>query len=75
MVSIANFAFEPAQLTIAAGQRVTWSSDDGVRFADGLAGQALMLPGQSFAQTFATPSICEYVCAVHPYMTARITVR
>jgi len=78
-VSIANFAFEPAQITIAAGQRVTWTNDDGaphgVRFANGLAGQDLMLPGQSFAQTFATPGVYEYVCSVHPYMTARVTVR
>ena len=62
MVSIADFAFEPAQLTIGAGQPVTWSSDDGaphgVRFANGLAGQDLMLPGRSFVQTFAPPPRC-----------------
>ena len=79
MVSIADFAFEPAQLTIGAGQPVTWSSDDGaphgVRFANGLAGQDLMLPGRSFVQTFAPAGVCECVCAVPPYLTARVTVR
>ena len=77
-VSIANFAFEPAQITVAVGQRVTWSNDDGaphgVRFANGMAGQELMLPGETFAQTFAQPGAYEYACSVHPYMTGRVVV-
>jgi YVTN family beta-propeller protein len=78
-VSISNFVFEPAQLTVTAGQRVVWSNDDGaphgVRFNDGTPGQDLMLPGQTFSHVFAKPGVYDYVCSVHPYMTARITVR
>ena len=78
-VAISNFMFTPAQLTIAAGQSVVWSNDDGaphgVRFGDGTPGQDLMLPGQSFSRVFATPGTYDYVCSVHPYMTARVTVR
>lgn len=77
-VAISNFAFEPAALTIAAGQRVVWSNDDGaphgVRFGDGAPGQDLMLPGQAFSRVFATAGVFDYVCSVHPYMTARVTV-
>jgi plastocyanin len=77
-VSINNFAFSPALLAIAAGQSVTWTNNDGaphgLAFADGAPGKDLMLPGQDFSRTFAKPGVYDYVCAVHPYMTARITV-
>ena len=77
-VAISNFAFEPATLTIKAGQRVVWSNDDGaphgVRFGDGTPGQDLMLPGQTFSRVFATAGVYDYVCSVHAYMTARVTV-
>ena len=78
-VGIANFAFEPPQLTIKSGQTVVWNNADGaphgIKFANGMAGQDLMLPGQSFSQKFASPGVFDYVCSVHPYMTARVTVR
>ena len=78
-VAINNFMFEPAQLTIAAGQSVTWSNDDGaphgVQFKDGTPGQELLLPGQTFSHVFAAAGVFDYACSVHPYMTARVTVR
>jgi YVTN family beta-propeller protein len=78
-VSINNFAFEPAQLTVAAGQSVRWANDDGaphgLAFKDGAPGVELMLPGQGFSRTFSKPGVYDYACSVHPYMTARVTVR
>lgn len=79
-VGIVNFAFEPAQLTIKAGQTVVWNNADGaphgIKFASGgMAGQDLMLPGQSYSQRFIAPGVYDYVCSVHPYMTARVTVK
>ena len=77
-VTIRNFAFEPAQITVKAGQRVSWQNDDGaphgVVFKDGGTGIDLLLPGKSFARTFDKPGTYDYVCSVHPYMTARVTV-
>lgn len=77
-VSIDNFAFAPVDLAIATGQRVTWINNDGaphgIAFADGAPGMDLMLPGQSFKRTFSRPGVYDYVCAVHPYMTAKVTV-
>ena len=77
-VTIRNFAFEPAQITVKAGQRVNWQNDDGAPhglvFKDGGAGIDLLLPGKSFARTFDKPGTYDYVCSVHPYMTARVTV-
>ena len=77
-VTIRNFAFEPAQITVKAGQSVTWKNDDGaphgIVFKDGTPGMDLMLPGKTFTQTFGKPGVYDYACSVHPYMTARVTV-
>ena len=77
-MTIRNFAFEPAQITVKAGQSVTWKNDDGaphgIVFKDGTPGMDLMLPGKTFTQTFGKPGVYDYACSVHPYMTARVTV-
>jgi YVTN family beta-propeller protein len=77
-VAIRNFAFEPAQITVKAGERVTWQNDDGaphgVVFKDGSTGIDLLLPGKAFVRSFDKPGVYDYVCSVHPYMTARVTV-
>ncbi|SEF26736.1 plastocyanin/azurin family copper-binding protein [Variovorax sp. NFACC27] len=77
-VTIRNFAFEPAQIIVKAGERVSWQNDDGAPhglvFKDGSAGIDLLLPGKSFARSFDKPGVYEYACSVHPYMTARVTV-
>ncbi|MDN8611621.1 plastocyanin/azurin family copper-binding protein [Variovorax ginsengisoli] len=78
-VSINNFAFGPAQLAINAGDSVTWTNDDGaphgLAFNDGAPGTTDMLPGQSFSRVFAKAGVFDYVCSVHPYMMARVTVQ
>lgn len=78
-VSIANFAFAPAELEIDAGQSVSWSNDDGaphgIAFQDGVAGTDLLLPGAGFTRRFEKAGIYDYVCPIHPYMGARIRVR
>jgi YVTN family beta-propeller protein len=77
-VSINNFSFEPAQISIAAGQRVSWTNDDGaphgLAFKDGAAGMDLMLPGQHFSREFTQPGVYDYACSVHAYMTGRVKV-
>jgi YVTN family beta-propeller protein len=78
-VSIANFAFLPAALTITAGEAVTWVNDDGaphaVGYMDGAPGTDLLLPGARFTRTFDRPGTYEYSCSVHPYMSGRVIVR
>jgi YVTN family beta-propeller protein len=78
-VSIVNFAFAPGELTISAGQTVTWSNDDGaphgLAYADGAAGAALLLPDGTFSRRYEAPGSYDYVCSVHPYMTGRVVVR
>ena len=77
-VSIANFVFSPAVVTVAAGERVLWSNDDGaphgISFRDGSAGAQSLLPGQSFEKRFDQPGSYEYSCSFHSYMTGRVEV-
>ena len=78
-VSIANFEFAPAQITIAPGESVTWTNDDGaphgLEYNDGEAGTDLLLPGSSFSRRFDQPGTYDYNCSIHPYMTGRVVVR
>jgi len=78
-VSIANFTFTPAEITIALGESVTWTNDDGaphgLEYADGAQGTNLLLPGASFSRQFDRPGTYDYNCSVHPYMTGRVVVR
>ena len=78
-VSITNFVFAPAQITVGVGQSVTWTNNDGaphgLKFDDGAQGMELMLPGQTFTRSYAKAGTYDYACAVHPYMTGRVIVR
>ena len=78
-VSIANFAFTPGEITIAPGETVTWTNDDGaphgLEYQDGAKGVDPLLPGSSFTRRFDRPGTYEYNCSVHPYMTGRVVVR
>lgn len=78
-VSIANFAFVPAPVSIAPGESVTWSNDDGaphaVAFKDGTPGADSLSPGTTFRRVFDRAGSYEYFCSFHPYMTGRVVVR
>jgi YVTN family beta-propeller protein len=77
-VSINNFTFAPPTLTIASGDSVTWSNDDGaphqVAFKDGAAGSDSLFPGATFHRAFDRPGSYEYYCAIHSFMTGRVEV-
>src|SRR5262245_4417790 len=55
-VSIVNFSFTPAEITIAPGESVTWTNDDGaphgLEYPNGGSGTDLLLPGASFSRRF-----------------------
>jgi plastocyanin len=77
-VSIANFQFTPAEVTIAPGGSVTWVNDDGaphgLEYHDGSSGKDLLLPGESYNRRFDQPGTYDYNCSVHPYMVGRVIV-
>jgi plastocyanin len=77
-VSIDNFAFVPATLTVAAGGTVTWTNrdeephtvaaNDGSFHSPGMGSQA------TYSHTFATAGTFDYVCSIHPFMHATVVV-
>jgi plastocyanin len=84
-VGMQNIQFEPADVTINAGETVTWTNDEGVPhdvdgsgpggdFSSGPEGG--MQEGDTFEFTFDEPGRYEYVCRVHaPGMAGTVTVR
>ena len=78
-VSIVNFAFTPGEITIAPGETVTWTNNDGaphgLEYHDGVKGTDLLLPETSFSRRFDRSGTYDYNCSVHPYMTGRVVVR
>ena len=78
-VSIADFQFTPAEITIAPGESVTWTNNDGaphgLEYQDGSTGKDLLLPGASYSRRFDKPGSYDYNCSIHPYMTGRVVVR
>lgn len=79
-VAIKNFAFSPAVLTVTAGTKVTWTNQDADAHtvtSDGSGGplnSKAMNTGDTFSYTFAKPGTYKYLCTIHPFMTATVTV-
>lgn len=78
-VTIQNFSFSPATLTVKVGDSVTWTNQDSVGHsatADDNSFDTGVLPqGQSKSITFSKPGTYTYHCSVHPNMKATIVVQ
>jgi plastocyanin len=80
-ISIDNFTFTPAQITVAAGTNVTWINNDDIPHvvADAKDPDAMKSPpldtGDKFVFTFAKPGTYGYFCALHPHMQGTVIVR
>ncbi|WP_309235855.1 cupredoxin domain-containing protein [Amycolatopsis sp. SID8362] len=79
-VAIKDFAFAPASTTVKKGTTVTWTNQDqdAHTVTSTGSGGPLRSPtlqtGQSYQYTFTTPGTFEYLCTIHPFMTATVTV-
>ena len=77
-VAIADRAFAPASVVVAAGGTVEWTNADGeghtVSATGGAFESGIMPEGAAFSQVFETPGTFDYVCAIHPEMRGRVTV-
>ena len=77
-ITIANFAFSPAEIMVMRGTQVTWTNNDaaphGLTHKDGAPGKGVLLPGEAVSRVYDTPGTFDYVCSVHPYMTGRVVV-
>ena len=77
-VTISNFAFAPASVTLKAGESVTWTNEDGVPHSldgGGAFHSAVLSKGQSFTFVFAKAGSFAYRCGIHSSMTGTVVVQ
>jgi plastocyanin len=77
-VAIENFAFSPAIVTVKVGTTITWTNrDQDAHTATAMSGpfhSPTLNTGQSYHYTFTTPGRFDYLCTIHPFMTATVVV-
>lgn len=76
-VNIQNFAFNPAEITIAVGATVVWTNNDPVthQIASNSFSSSPLNQGASFSQKFTAAGTYDYHCLIHPSMTGRVIVK
>ena len=78
-VSIDNFSYSPAEVTVAAGSTVVWTNRDDVTHTVTASDKQFNSPAldtdETFSRRFDRAGTYEYFCAVHPHMTGRIVVK
>ena len=80
-VVIDNFAFQPAELTVSAGTKVTWINRDDVPHTATSTAKPRAFDShaldtdEQFSYVFTTSGTYEYFCAVHPHMIGKVIVK
>ena len=77
-VTIQGFAFDPEDVTVAAGTTVTWTNEDSATHTatgdeDEFDTESIG-NGESGEFTFEEPGTFAYHCDIHPNMTASVVV-
>ena len=79
-VAIVNFLYEPQELQVAPGTKVTWTNKDSAPHnIQDLSDLKLpissdLAQGHSFSITYKKPGSYPYVCSLHPWMTGTVKV-
>lgn len=76
-ISVVNFAFNPAVLTVSQGDTVTWINQDSAPhqiWGNDFKSEVLS-NGQSFGFTFTKVGTFDYICSLHAYMKGQIIVK
>lgn len=78
-VTIDDFAFAPASITVPVGSTVTWTNKDeephNVISNDGTTFHSPgMGTGGTYSFTFPTAGTFDYVCGIHPMMHGTVVV-
>jgi plastocyanin len=78
-ITIDNFKFSTAELTVAPGTRVTWTNRDDaphrIVATDKAFASGALDTGDAFSVVFDRSGVYEYFCSIHPHMTGRIVVK
>ncbi|CAL76456.1 Putative copper binding protein [Bradyrhizobium sp. ORS 278] len=76
-VTIDNFTFTPAEVTVKVGDTVTWTNHDDIPHTVVSAGKyrsKTLDTDDSFSFTFAAAGDYKYFCSLHPHMTGMVKV-
>ena len=77
-ITISEYAFSPAQLTVTAGTRVTWTNHDQVPHSvvekDRKFHSAALDTNDRYSFTFTEPGTYRYFCSLHPQMIGTVIV-
>jgi plastocyanin len=79
-VKIVNFLFDPQELQVSPGTKVTWTNeDDAAHNIQDLSDLNTPIStdlekGQRFSITYEKPGSYPYVCGLHTYMTGTVKV-
>src|SRR6202011_1597870 len=76
-ITIDNFTFTPAELTVKVGTTVTWTNHDDIPHTIVSAGKfrsKALDTDNSFSFTFTAAGDYKYFCSLHPHMTGTIKV-
>ena len=79
-VSITNYTFSPAKITVHPGDTVTWTNQDSIpHTATALDGKAFdsgtIDPNASWSFSFGKTGTFPYRCAIHPDMRGEVDVK
>jgi plastocyanin len=78
VVTISDFAFSPASITIRQGATVVWVNEGAVGHTATAAGAfdtGMIQPGARASFTFRQAGEHAYLCTPHPFMTGRVVVQ
>jgi plastocyanin len=78
-IKMQNIAFDPKDVTVKVGQKVTWTNDDSVSHnVTAQSGASFKSKdfgnGGTFSFSPTKAGTIKYVCTIHPGMTATLTV-
>jgi plastocyanin len=78
-VTIDNFTFAPAELTISVGTTVTWDNHDDIPHSvvekNKLFRSKALDTEDSYSFTFTSAGSYDYFCGLHPHMVGKIIVK
>lgn len=77
-VTIENFTFKPNRVRVMKGARVKWTNRDAdphTIYLSPLRTESRVLgTGESYEHAFAEDAFIDYLCGIHPFMTAALLV-
>lgn len=78
-ITIKEYSFTPASLTVAVGTKVIWTNQDQdphtIFSNDQKFRSSALDTGESYSFTFNEPGTYPYFCSMHPSMTGTIIVQ